>query len=77
MKVLVDDDLKALLTGPKPFIVGVPNPSDWFGRDSPVQPSSIDLHIGDIFLPEAKKGKRGSEDAPLREYVLKPFFPIL
>src|SRR5437868_3919376 len=71
MKLLVDTELVQLLNVAKPFISDVKPPNDWFGPDSPVQPCSMDLHIGDIFLPEAKAGKRGSEEKPSDECVLK------
>jgi dCTP deaminase len=47
-------------------------PKDWFAKDSPVQPSSIDLHIGSIFLPGTKLGMDGSEDKPLSTHTLGP-----
>lgn len=71
MKLLTDAELVPLLTAPKPFILGIPTPHDWLSRTSSVQPSSVDLHIGDIFLPEAKARKRGSTDKPSHDYCLK------
>src|SRR2546430_1903946 len=51
MKLLKDDELKELYKGEKPVIAGVPAPSNWTEANSPVQPSSIDLHIGKISVP--------------------------
>jgi len=73
MKLLTDSDLAKEL-GKKPSIIeGVPLPpgGDWFVSASAVQPSSIDLHIGQIFLPEAKKGKPGHESTPLQSHILE------
>src|SRR5437762_6955348 len=72
MKLLIDSDLKKELTKPNPIIENVPSPpgGDWFAAGSAIQPSSVDLHIGQIFLPEVKKNKSGSEESPLQSYIL-------
>jgi dCTP deaminase len=43
-----------------------------FDKDSPVQPSSIDLHIGSIYIPGTKLGEPGAEDKPLTAHTLGP-----
>lgn len=72
MKLLTDTDLRKELTKPNPIIENVPSsPDGWAGPKSAIQPSSLDLHIGEIFIPEVKKGKPGSEESPLDEHMLK------
>lgn len=59
---LADHQLKALLGGPNSLVTGFPEPwrqlqigdSKWDSRESPVQPCSIDLHIGEIYIPGSK-----------------------
>lgn len=72
MKLLRDLELKELVTGAHPTIqkVNPPEDGDWFGFNSPVQPSSIDLRIGQIFLPEQQKDAPGGAESPLYEHVL-------
>ncbi len=63
MPLLVDRELVALyednciITDKKP-------PENWYDMNSPVQPSSIDLHIGKIFVPEVKPDRRGGINKP-------------
>lgn len=73
MKLLTDKDLHQWMIQNSPIIKGVPAPpgGDWFARDSAVQPSSIDLHIGEIFLPETKKDDPGHQGTPLRKHNLE------
>jgi dCTP deaminase len=51
MRLLKDDELKDLYGGTTPIIAGIAAPKDWTDARSPVQPSSIDLHIGKISVP--------------------------
>jgi|GEM_PF-2834179 len=70
MHVLSDTEIKTLLAGNPSVIQDFPdNPgwrtrnfSDplWDGKDSPIQPCSIDLHIGEIFVPGTPDGHLGS-----------------
>jgi dCTP deaminase len=73
MKLLTDKELHQYVTQTHPIIKDVPEPpgGNWFSQDSSVQPSSIDLHIGEIFLPETKKEEPGHEEVPLKNYVLE------
>jgi len=32
-------------------VTGVPKPADWYSAESPTQPCSLDLHVGEIHLP--------------------------
>lgn len=56
MSLLRDAELVALLASDPKFIVGLPKagtgPNDDYSAKSPIQPSSIDLHIGEITIPD-------------------------
>jgi deoxycytidine triphosphate deaminase len=73
MKLLTDTDLHQWMIHTSPIIKGVPKPpgGNWFAPDSAVQPCSIDLHIGEIFLPETKKDEPGHQDSPIRKHILE------
>jgi dCTP deaminase len=72
MRLLNDETLCEYVTRPDPLVKNLSAPKDWFAADSPVQPSSIDLHIGSIFLPGTKLGMDGSEEKPLANHTLGP-----
>src|SRR5580658_9219122 len=73
MKLLNDEMLCSYVNRPDPLLVkDLPEREDWFDKDSPVQPSSIDLHIGSILLPGTKLGMDGSEERPLSTRSLGP-----
>jgi len=73
MRLLNDETLCEYVNRADPLLVkGLNTPTDWFAKESPVQPSSIDLHIGSIFLPGTKHGMDGSEDKPLSTHTLGP-----
>ncbi len=55
MKLLVDNEIKDLLDSSFPIIENFHKPADWYSMNSLVQPSSLDLHIGDIYIPDKKK----------------------
>src|SRR6266700_3695817 len=61
MKLLKDDELQTLYVGTSPVITGVPIPSSHTDPKSPVQPSSIDLHIGKICVPAEDASQPPSE----------------
>lgn len=71
MKLLKDDELLPLVSGTAPMIRDLPTPADWYGADSPLQPASVDLRIGRIFLPGTLPPGAGSEAKPLFEYVMQ------
>jgi dCTP deaminase len=81
VKLLMDADLVALVTRPvEPIITyrvkprGFPGGSDdpaWYDEDSPVQPSSLDLHIGGIYIPGVRDGEPGSVRNPKPDHTLK------
>ena len=73
MRLLNDETLCDYVNRPDPLLVrGLDPPKDWSAENSPVQPSSIDLRIGEIFLPGTKHGMDGSEDKPLSTHTLGP-----
>lgn len=72
MRLLKDDELVGHVLGTTPLITGVQQPADWYSNDSPIQPSSIDLHIGDIFLPGVKRDDPGGVLRPKTEHILRP-----
>jgi deoxycytidine triphosphate deaminase len=43
----------------------------WYAKDSPVQPASLDLRIGKIYLPGVGADELGSTQKPLREWSLR------
>jgi dCTP deaminase len=63
MTVLTDQDLVKLVEGQRITFYKDP-PKDWYDKNSPVQPSSIDFHIGKIFVPEVKPERRGGFKNP-------------
>lgn len=71
MKLLKDDELLACIDRTDPVIKGIDRPADWYSTDSPVQPSSVDLHIGSIFLPGTTRDDPGGESRPKREHILE------
>ncbi len=74
MSLLRDEDLIANInaTAPAvPYVEGIVLPADPYSKDSPVQGASIDLHIGNIYLPGEKPGSEGGAQNPKSEYVLK------
>ena len=71
MQLLKDDELVPLIRD-QGVIRGIDAPGDWYGKDSPIQPSSVDLHIGDIYVPGTEVGQSGGEGDPLADHVLEP-----
>ncbi|MCD6050926.1 MAG: hypothetical protein K0Q55_2329, partial [Verrucomicrobia bacterium] len=60
MAMLRDQDILPLIGSENPILTNVPTPALWYSSNSPLQPSSMDLHIGKIFLPAAT-GKENEE----------------
>ncbi len=72
MDILRDEEIYDLcIAREDPIIEGIPerdkerlNAGYWYRKESPIQASSIDLHIGNLYIP-GKKGKEpGSESCP-------------
>ncbi len=45
-------------------------PSDWYGKESPIQPSSVDLTVGNIYIPPRDPAVLGSTFATESNCVL-------
>ena len=67
MSLLRDQDLVASIDVKPPavpYVVGVELPADRYSADSPVQGTSIDLRIGNIYLPSKKRISWGESRTP-------------
>jgi deoxycytidine triphosphate deaminase len=71
MSLLVDSDLVQAVQGLKPIVTGLRVPADWYGSDSPIQPASVDLHVGEIYLP-ITTDPPPDKPVPLDECILEP-----
>lgn len=71
MKLLKDKDIIPLVDRKDPIAKDLPKPTDWYDKDSPIQPSSLDLHIGRIYLPGTKKDDSGGVENPKDQHVLQ------
>lgn len=74
MGLLRDEELFVNITAPPagvPYIEGVELPTDPYSKDSPVQSSSIDLHIGNVYLPGKKEDEVGGIQNPRFDVELK------
>ncbi len=77
--MLSDAKIKILMQAAEPVVSPLPgryanlNLSDlaWEAYASPIQPSSIDLHAGKIFIPEKVAGKSGSHGNGADAYTIK------
>jgi len=70
MRLLVDEELLALVRH-QAAVADLPVPREWFGPDSPVQPASLDLHVGEIFIPGMRSSAPGGHDDPEDAVVLR------
>lgn len=71
MRILNDEDLRARIEGQKdPLVQPPPAITDWFGKDSPVQPSSLDFHIGEIYVPGRSPDQTGKPTFIADRYTL-------
>src|SRR5438876_8160439 len=74
MSLLRDEEIIAALTAQPPavpYVEGGVLPADPYSKDSPVQASSVDLRIGNIYLPGEKETDLGGAQNPKQEYCLK------
>jgi dCTP deaminase len=69
MGLLKDDQLKAVVDAGA--VEGLPPVDDWYSKASPVQPASIDLHVGQIFVPNKELSATGGANTPVTEHVLE------
>jgi deoxycytidine triphosphate deaminase len=75
MKLLRDEDLVASIDVKPPlvpYVEGIVLPANVYSNDSPIQGSSIDLHIGNIYLPGTKDCDIGGAQTPKLDHVLQP-----
>lgn len=49
----------------------------WNSADSPIQPSSIDLHVGRIYVPGKRKGSLGSSGRGALSHTLRPGHSVI
>jgi len=70
MCLLSDRELFERVHGEPPMIQDLPS-MDWREKSSPIQPASIDLHVGRIFVPTAKS-HNDEPFTPKRGHVLEP-----
>jgi len=49
----------------------------WNSADSPIQPSSIDLHVGRIYIPGARNGSLGSSGRGALSHTLRPGHSVI
>lgn len=70
MTVLVDHQIDERLATTPPLATNVPR-GDFLGRSSPIQAASLDLTIGDIFIPGADPDKPGGTKSPHTKVSLR------
>lgn len=72
MKLLTDEMLCDNINNQRnPLVQGLDLPVK-FDKNSAVQPASVDLHVGPVYLPGTAMGDPGSENDPLIHHSLKP-----
>jgi dCTP deaminase len=72
MMLLRDEEIYKLLKAEVPLITNVPTIQDDYGKDSWVQPASLDLHVGKIYVPEVNSEDFGGTKNPKPNCVLEP-----
>jgi dCTP deaminase len=72
MSTLTDREIVELLQPPTPLLSNFSAPHDWYAKDSFVQPSSLDLHVGNIFVPPKDEPKANDAVDKRIEYTLQP-----
>src|SRR4051812_5907342 len=68
--LLRDQQIAEMLKSNPPLASDVRTRSD--PEESQVQPSSLDLSVGRVFLPEVDPWQSGGADRPLSEHLLGP-----
>jgi deoxycytidine triphosphate deaminase len=71
MTLLRDEDLVARVQAIPPLVAGLRQPGDWYSSESLIQSASIDLTIGDIFIPGADADDPGGINLPRTELSLE------
>jgi dCTP deaminase len=72
MSIQSDHEIVDLLKSKSPILQNFSKPADWYAKDSLVQPSSLDLHVGTIFVPPKDEPKPGDQVDRRAEYTLEP-----
>ena len=73
MSILSDNEIAQLIQSQtSPLLENCLPPVDWFARDSLVKPSSLDLHIGNIYIPPKEEPKVGDQVDIRSKYTLHP-----
>jgi deoxycytidine triphosphate deaminase len=71
MRLLTDAELKAKIDNLQPPLIEGMSTKDWQSKDSPIQPCSVDLHIGRIQVPAEDQAQPGPKISKLGdEHVL-------
>lgn len=68
--MLVDHQLLDLIQNG--LVDNIELPRNSYSGNSPVQPASVDLHVGSIYKPQQDAGKPGGFKNPLDDVVLEP-----
>ena len=71
MALLRDEELLSEVVE-KGMVTPVRDTRNWDDKDSPIQPTSLDLHVGKIHLPEKLSSRPGGKDKPLSSHILRP-----
>ena len=76
MTMLTDNELTEYVKpkdkGTKPLVTNLLDQDTRLEKDAAVQPASIDLSVGGIFVPGIPQGKRGSAGHEHYNYAVKP-----
>jgi dCTP deaminase len=68
--LLVDREIDGLLSAEPPLATNVPS-NDFLGSKSKVQAASLNLTIGEIYIPGMDINKPGGVNSPAKEWTLK------
>lgn len=68
---LTDAELHALLDLDPRILDGLRRGEDRYAEDAQVQPASVDLTIGSVFVPGTEEGRLGSTTHPRRTLMLE------
>lgn len=69
--LLRDEEIYELLQGQQPLVTNVTIDTPDYTKDSWVQSASLDLHVGNIYVPETDPEKFGGTENPKQNHVLE------
>jgi len=72
MLLLRNEDIIRRIECANPIVKNVQIPKDWYEINSPIQPTSIDLHVGTIQLPPVRDSEKKTDENVLKRVVLHP-----